>query len=91
MKIETTVVAEIAGTPMYCFNGLSQHIPTGAKVTVEWLADNEHECAEAKANDRFVRSTRGKWHVMEKWQGCAGECLLENVTVCPDCGKKMWG
>jgi len=65
-------------------------IPVGATVTVEW-DESEHHCKHASAEDRFVQYHRiaGKWHVMERWRGQAGECLLENVLFCPFCGKRL--
>ena len=86
MKIETTVVAEVVGTTMCCFDSLGQKIPTGAKVTVEW-DDSRHECGEMKAYGRFLKRKAGIWFIMKDSRD--GDWAVCEALYCPGCGKDL--
>ena len=63
-------------------------VPIGAKVTVEW-DDNEHRCPEAERLGRFMRRSGNKWYAVANWNAGRLEFLLSDISVCPDCGKKL--
>ena len=83
MKIETTVVAEVVGTTMCCFDSLGQHIPTGAKVTVEW-DDREHRCPAMECwNGAILKEVI--WYLRHPNVKC---CSIA-ISYCPFCGGKL--
>ena len=88
MRVETTVVAEVVGTTMCCFDSLGQNIPTGARVTVEW-DDSVHECDDLPARTDIIYNGQC-WNVWErKEQGRIKQ--LSAVLYCPYCGRKLGG